>query len=156
MDKLRFEIGLIVVGVMLLSGALYFVCQWWLLLLTSLSSADASALFIAFVCMPVFFTVATALRTRLPNYGGSPPLADLLKLLVPMVLLAIVAAVSTFATWRMLSFHEVVTSSARWCLWASFLLGAGLALRQFLLVVRNIHDYYLTCAWEQHVHPKRY
>lgn len=156
MNKLRLEYGLLVVAVTMLFGSLYYVYQWWAVLLASFSTGDLVALTVAFVATPVIAVLAVSARSRLPNYGGGPPFADLLKLITPMALIGFSAAVTALTAWSILDTQKLLFHFARWCLWPALAISVVLTGRQVALVILNIHEYYRLCTWDRRVHPQSY
>jgi len=120
------------------------------------TGASNGAIVLAILGTALRVGYVTAARRSLPRYGGAPPLKDLLVLVIPYLVTAVLALAA--ATWvsGLLSVIPEAWSFRYVTMQLSRLADLGVVCWCLYMTFYSVRDYRQECEWDRNMNPHLY
>jgi hypothetical protein len=147
----RFRPGVMfaVLGVLLFAGAIGAWGHGWLSAAAAMLQSDGFSAALVFLSTAAVIGLVSGIRRRLPNYGGEPPVSDLLRIEAPYAVVILVAAANIWATQAMMRFEPDAGTGLVFAWHAARMMNYGAILFSLHISVAIYLRYRTDVSWER-------
>lgn len=117
---------------------------------------DAGADLLCYIVTAVLVCVGGGVRRRLPNYAGAPPLRDVVRILLPFIVVVLFATVNITWSSALIELLTPLQSGRSFALQTARGISAGVILCCLYHATLIIVTYRRDLAWERRMHPNEH
>jgi len=156
MFRFRPEVMFAVLALLVLSAEVGVMWPYWVGAFQSAVRLELTHVALAMAGTAVLVGVVSGIRRSLPNYAGAPPVADLVRILVPFAVVTLLAAANIMALSTMLG--QVLDSQTGriFALQAARAMSLGVIGFALYHAALIIVEFRRDVAWDRRMHPHQY